>query len=374
MRSKMPIALLPLVLLFAAPAAAQTHAYPHVRPPTTPLVAAVERVQDQVVQEVGRGPLYHHLERLRLTAERLESRHRRRHRRRPPRVRLLEHHRRARRALVSSPRPPSDALLDAWDDVTIALRETGHLARRPRPEPHRPYQPPPPPPPVYSFDGSFENMPVHFAGATPAAVHQACEQWASHARLHHVDDVTIGRRRHHLSAGYFTASQLCGIVALNARAAGEHHGVTLEGRVEGAVPFHLSGAPHEVRATVRTFLPIAVGNLRVDDVSIGQRRFHQSYGYWSGAQLAELVAANLEPIEGQHRGLVARGRIEQTPFVFVAQDSAELQRACSAFVRSVITENVDDVTVGGRHQHNGPGYWNEAEVCMIVASMAQAGG
>lgn len=391
MRSKLPAALLlpVLVLLLAAPVSAQRRHDPrrpqnqqaHVQQ-SSPLLLAIDRVHQRASAELGHGSFVHQLEQLRRTAERLEARaERRRHRRRPaPRARLQERHRSARRALFSAPRAPSDTLLDAWDEVTVAvhgagtrIQDPGH--RPPHRPPPRPYEPPPPAP-LLSFDGAFENMPVRFAGASPAAVHQACEQWASRARLQRVDDVTIGNHRHHLSSGYFSAAQLCGLVALNARAPARPGDVTIEGLVERAVAFHLTGAAHDIRATLRTYLPIAVANLRVDDVTIGGRRFHQNQGYWSGAQLAELVAGNLDPGQGGGTGgrqLVARGRIEQTPFVLVGQDAAELQRACGDFMRSVVTENVDDVTVNGRHRHNGPGYWNEAEVCMIITSMAQGG-
>ena len=188
------------------------------------------------------------------------------------------------------------AILDTWDLVVVhhnAFVENSHghggHGHHPQPQP----QPQPYPPQgqaLFSFDGAFERTPVRFSGRTVDEVFQQCTRFVGSARLNNVDDVTVNGRAFHNGPSFWRADALCSIAALNAASAF----ATVSGDVEG-VPFAVGGQPGEAARVLRSYLPRATQGLQIDDYNIGGRAYHNGPGYWTGAQVAEMIIAQLPP-------------------------------------------------------------------------------
>jgi hypothetical protein len=93
--------------------------------------------------------------------------------------------------------------------------------------------------------------------------------------------------------------------------------VTLDGEIEGA-PFHFEGRAAEVRQAALALVPILVGRTNVDDVTINGQRYHNGPGFWSAAQVAQMIAQRAlamsqgapeaRPAQDPHRGRRRAGR------------------------------------------------------------------
>lgn len=144
----------------------------------------------------------------------------------------------------------------------------------------------------YDFQGQFESTPVNFSGQTIDQVYHQCIQFVSAAQLTMVDDVVVNGVAARNGPGYWDNNALCAIVALNARARGPAQ-AHVSGDVEG-LPFSVSGDPATVQRVINTYLPIAVAHdTTIDDVTINGQRYHNGPGYWNGAQVAGMVAAQI---------------------------------------------------------------------------------
>ncbi len=144
----------------------------------------------------------------------------------------------------------------------------------------------------YDFHGQFEQTPVNFSGATIDAVYQQCIQFTASARLTMVDDVVVNGVAARNGPGYWDNAALCAIVALNVTPRGQTH-AHVSGSVEG-LPFNVAGDMHTVQRILTTFLPIAVAHDNtIDDIVINGQAFHNGPGYWTGADVAAMAAAQI---------------------------------------------------------------------------------
>jgi hypothetical protein len=193
----------------------------------------------------------------------------------------------ARRMLVSDRQiQPSDALLDAWDDVAASYAPIRHRAPMPTP-----------PPPVhgsYSFEGRFEQTPVRLSGRTLEELEQQCLRFTGAIDTRNVDDVTIGTRSVRNGPSYWDAQALCSIVVLNASTARSYAPVHTNGSIEG-IPFAVSGTRDVVEQVIARHVPRLARSMRIDDVEILGQHYRNGPSYWSGEQVVSMIVAQLPP-------------------------------------------------------------------------------
>ncbi|MCB9507818.1 MAG: hypothetical protein H6700_09890 [Myxococcales bacterium] len=225
---------------------------------------------------------------------------------------------------------------------------------------------PPPPLPRWGFRGTFESLDVAFDGASIDELHASCTAFTSRSdSLGWVDDITVNGARVHNSSGYWSPASLCAIVALNARA-DIPLPVVVQGDVEG-IPFAVQQC-EGADAIISRFLPAALAQTWLDDVRVNGTATHNSRGYWSPTEVVAIVNAGIVDELG---ALIATGTIEDVPFQFTGNSPDEIAQRCEAFVTSATDgEWIDDVTVNGQRRHNNSGWWQPADVCMIVGSLA----
>jgi len=194
---------------------------------------------------------------------------------------------RMRRLMHSSFYEPSDAELDAWYEVAFAWR-LGH--RGARPAPVRPVVQPAPSQPLLTFNGAIEGAPVFWSAPTHQQLRAQCQASMGQSGFGNVDDIQIFGVAHHNGPSFWDAQAICAIVAANARLQRPVPGmVALDGDIEGA-PFHFEGQVAEVHQAIQALIPTLVGTTNVDDVTINGQRYHNGPGFWSPAQVAEMVA------------------------------------------------------------------------------------
>lgn len=221
---------------------------------------------------------------------------------------------------------------------------------------------------AWTFEGRFEDTDVRFVGGSIDELHRACTGWASSSSSSSmVDDITIFGRSWRNGPTWWDASELCAIVALNARP--EHPTeTTLSGTVED-VPFEVSGSPDEVRDAIRRYLPTAIDDASVDDLTVDGRQYRNGPSWWDSAEVVQMV---LSHVVAGDAAWFAEGTFEQTPFRFAGATVDEIRVQCETFYGSVMDgELVDDMVVNGTSRRNGPSWWNATDACMIVSSLAQ---
>lgn len=283
---------------------------------------------------------------------------------------------RARRLLIDDRARPSDALLDAWDELVVSYAPMRRFA--PPQEPNLP--PPPPPQALYSFQGSFEQTPVQLTGRTLEELDQSCIRFTSAIDTRTIDDVTIGSQRVHNGPSYWDARALCSIVVLNASAPSDFAPVHATGSIEG-IPFAVHGTRDVVARIIEQHVPRVVRGMQVDDVELNGQRYRNGPSFYRAEQIVSLIVAQLpggpQPIPPGPRPLPprgplgAQGTIESVPFSFTGRSAAEIQTQCRAYVASAVSEWIDDIQIDGRPLHNASGWWNVDQVCEIIGNQAR---
>ncbi|MCB9631569.1 MAG: hypothetical protein H6721_05445 [Sandaracinus sp.] len=283
-----------------------------------------------------------------------------------------------RRTFANGPRL-DDPMLDVWEQLSYEAHDLFGDDAQPNPGPIPPGPIPPTPPPVaaaYRFDGSFESMAVSFQG-DPATLHAQCLQFVQASRLTHVDDVRLpdGRNAHN-SASYWNSDQLCSLAVLNAR---ESYAMTpiVEGAVED-VPFRVAG---DVRGILTTYLPrFLAGNRWIDDVTVGGRSYHNSAGYWTPEQAAQMILSQIGPTTPTPTPVpqppsggawVSEGVVEGRAFRISAPIAQQIEPACVGFLQNQRVQVVRSITVNGRTYRQARGAaWNVQGACQLIASQA----
>lgn len=217
------------------------------------------------------------------------------------------------------------------------------------------------------FQGSFEEMDVYFSGDDADAVYRDCDNFlTSSGGANYVDDITIFGTTHHNGPSYWGQQELCAIVALNVQPQSGSFTALLEGQIEDGVPFSVGGTIDDVRDRLTTYIPM-VASSYVDNLNINGVVHHNGPSYWNADAIVAILSYN---IEQPGMPVVARGNLEETPFVFAGWSRDDIQTQCVDFVDTIGSTYLDDVVVNGTARHNGPSYWNSTEVCMIVTSLA----
>ena len=229
-------------------------------------------------------------------------------------------------------------------------------------------QPVPVPALELTFQGAFEEIDVFFSGPDAATIFAECMGYLGSANTSLVDDVTIFGVAHHNRPSYWGDEVLCAMAAANARPRVGDCPYVVAGSIED-LPFAFCGVYiDEIRHAVTTYAPVLASNGMIDDLVIDGVPHHNGPSYWNADQVTSMI---LSTVVDPMAGLVARGDIEGSPFVFSGNTAAEIRSQCEAFVHSMSLSLVDDINVNGEHRHNGPSYWNAAEICMIISSMAR---
>ena len=219
-----------------------------------------------------------------------------------------------------------------------------------------------------TFQGAFEGTDVFFSGPDAATIYTECMGYAVSANTGFVDDVVIFGVSHHNGPSYWGDEVLCAMAAANARPRLGECPVVVAGQIED-LPFAFCGAtPDMVRQAVAAYAPVLAASGMIDDITVDGVPHHNGPSYWDAGQVTSMI---LSSVVDPMAGLVARGDIEGLPFVFSGNSAAEIRAQCEAFVHSMDLSMVDDINVNGEHRHNGPSYWNPAEICMIVSSLAR---
>jgi len=289
---------------------------------------------------------------------------------------LSTQYRITRDVLHGARRRPSDAFLDTWDELVFAERRLERrFERSPAPGPVAGPPPPPPPPraaPSLVFEGSFEQTPVRFVGTSAAEIHGQCVSFMGAARIGQIDDINIFGAPFRNQPSYWDPDALCSIAVLNTRIAGRP-GPSLNGTAED-VPFSVPGDPETVRATILTYLPRALRGAQIDDLVIEGRRMRNQAGYWSGQEVAQLVASSIAARpQAPPPGVVVRaqGSIGGLAFAFAAPSAEEIRAQCTSFVRAYVRRGVNAIEVDGQLRRRSSGFWREAEICTIISAAAR---
>ncbi len=226
------------------------------------------------------------------------------HRRGQRNPHIIDERYHALRLAVHSLSIHDEAFLDAWDDLVISHRRYQRRFGNQQPvNPPVVVQPPTPPPhrPTYAFEGSFENMPVRFAGRSPDEVNQRCLQFAQTQRMSHVDDITIRGVSHRNGPSFWDANALCAIAALNSSST-----IVVQGKVE-YVPFAVGPDVHTAEQTLRTYLP-RIMPPHVDDVIINGTPYRNGPSFWNAEAVIQMITSQMPAQPGRRPG---RGRIRR---------------------------------------------------------------
>jgi hypothetical protein len=230
--------------------------------------------------------------------------------------------------------------------------------------------PPLPPPPEMGFEvfGRFEDTDVRFEGRTPDDVVNSCLTWTrSSTNLDWVDDVVLNGVTMRNSASYWRGPALCAIAGLNVRPIDSRIPLMASGMVE-EIPFSLWGSPDDARRTAMAHFPAALDGTWVDDITVNSVAGHNSGGWWNVTQVVGILTNNLEDPSAV---FVSRGTIEGIPFAFGGSTTDEIGRHCNRFWSEVMTDVwADDMVVNGQARRNSGGWWQAADACMIVSTLA----
>ncbi|MFT4705605.1 MAG: hypothetical protein ACI81R_003316 [Bradymonadia bacterium] len=106
----------------------------------------------------------------------------------------------------------------------------------------------------------------------------------------------------------------------------------------------------------------------VDNVTLNGRSAANTFGYWSPAQLCVMAASSVSRPEAR---FVAEGTIEDVPFLLGAESVEALRDRCTWMLEGAFGDLwIDDIVVNGQSRHNDFGYWESADACMIVSTLA----
>ena len=160
--------------------------------------------------------------------------------------------------------------------------------RRPQP-PARPPRPAPPPRAEFRFDGRFESLPIAFVAASPDGIYESCRSQSAAFSSEWVDDIEVFGRRVHKDAGYFSVDALCAVAALNARPNdGRRAQRDVMGQVE-SVPFRVVAERSSANDLLRRYLPVALQNAWVDDVTVDGQLHRNPSGWWTMEQIVQIL-------------------------------------------------------------------------------------
>ena len=219
----------------------------------------------------------------------------------------------------------------------------------------------------YTFTGRFESLDVTFSAHSIDELYVQCLAFLSTSdSMDWVDDIVVSGRAWRNGPSYWSEESLCSIAALNAVPDHPQDSI-VSGTIEEMVPFDVRCG--DADQVISRYVPTATADLWIDDIQVNGQTMHNSSGYWSGPQAADIILAN---ISDPYARYTASGTIEGTAFSLSGDSPAEIQTSCAAFVGSAMDgEWIDDVVVSGQARHNGSGWWNVSEVCMIIGSLAQ---
>jgi hypothetical protein len=252
----------------------------------------------------------------------------------------------------------NDRMDDEEDDDVVVTPPPPH---HPGPGWHEPV--------TLAFRGAFEGNDVYFSGGTHEEVYNACVSYVSSARLSLVDDVQVFGRAMRNGPSFWNNDALCSIAVLNARPETGACAVSYTAGFEDVL-FELHADDVDAaRSVIRTYVPILAASGFIDDVNIGGRPYHNGPGFWSAPAVTEMLATGVRKPDAR---VVAVGDIEGAPFAFSGDTAADIIAECERYWDAVAPSFVDDLNVNGTARHNGPGFWQRAEACMIIGSLASA--
>ncbi len=289
------------------------------RPQAQPSEVA-QRTLQVAVRELGQGPVTDELGRLVRMLERIEGRGRRGrghgrghghgheygHAHGRDRIREVgEQYQRVQGALAATVRRTPPRLGHALADLESQLRYAGYLPAYPPPPPPRPYPQPPypqqPQPPYpqqpypqasFRFDGQFEALPIAFVADSPDGIFQACKAQSGAFSSAWVDEIQVAGQPQRNGSGYWSVDALCAIAALNAQPMRMHIAIApVAGQVE-SVPFRIVGDRDVANDLLRRYLPVALQNEWVDDVSVGGQSHRNPSGWWNLDQIVQIVLSH----------------------------------------------------------------------------------
>ena len=109
----------------------------------------------------------------------------------------------------------------------------------------------------------------------------------------------------------------------------------------------------------------------VDDIVLNGASYRNSSRYWEANALCAIVALNARPEGSSSAAASVVGNLEGTPFEVhgtIDQVRAVLTRYLPLAVDMTWA---DDLIANGQTRHNSSGYWNAAEVVMVITSLAR---
>jgi hypothetical protein len=182
-----------------------------------------------------------------------------------------------------------DRLADRDDGRDHDRRHHEHRPPRRPTQPARPPRPAPPPRADFRFDGRFESLPIAFVATSPDGIYESCRAQSTAFSSEWVDDIEIFGQRVHKDSGYFSVDALCAVAALNARPLDRRSSArNVAGQVE-SVPFRVLADRSSANDLLRRYLPVALENAWVDDVTVDGQLHRNPSGWWTMEQIVQII-------------------------------------------------------------------------------------
>jgi hypothetical protein len=247
----------------------------------------------------------------------------------------------------------------------------------------------------YEFVGVFESTDVSFNGRDREEIFSSCQNFLTRTRLDNIDDLRVFGQRVRVAA-FLKRDAACAVAALNAREIlrGERRDIRrpgderpreasyiLDASVEG-VPVRIEDPTRmvrderfraddigDLRGQMDRLLPLLMRSLSLaDDLQVDGQSFRTG-GFLDASGVTAVLKGNLKTELGR---LQARGSIEGSPIHLFGYEREEIRSGCLEYMRgarSALT-NVDDIMINGQSRR-GTGFYTNAEVCMIVSTLAR---
>jgi hypothetical protein len=109
----------------------------------------------------------------------------------------------------------------------------------------------------------------------------------------------------------------------------------------------------------------------VDDIVLHGVSYRNASRYWDASALCALVALNARPEGASPSTASVEGNLEGAPFE-VHGTSEQVRSVLTRYLGSAVDMAwADDLVVNGQTRRNSSGYWNAAEVVMLILSLAR---
>ncbi|MBC7692752.1 MAG: hypothetical protein H7222_13405 [Methylotenera sp.] len=223
------------------------------------------------------------------------------------------------------------------------------------------------------FRGRLGDVDVFFTGRTAADLNQDCQAYMASSSAGSMNSLQINSVKSTKRYGYWSKAQLCAIATLNASV------VSRKGQVAPAVtagkmgeaPFSIQAETiEEATSRILTFVPLAADS-SVNSLELNGVSFTKRYGYWSAAEMANLVNYSFVKSSGS---AVAKGTIGDAPYTFAGYTLSEVREQCRTYMTNMPSAtSVNRIDIGGTVRAKQYGYWSAEDVCMIVASNVAGG-